>query len=341
MSTSQSVTTTPVPLNILRLKEIQRILTDYAAEAEKGANSLSGDSLASLKLLYRDISSLSSRVYEWANPPLPVRASSNFWMFPRLPTEIRLMIWRYAMPHARTLVLQYEMRTGFSALLDKTDFHPNSSEAATLRQAWEEDHANYHMKVYKHGRPAVLHVCHESRKEALSKYTLRLDTKDTSNAYMIDPNFDTIYYRNVNTNTIRMQFDMGEFWSDVVLNSIRHLAFDPKRLLGILAIDPGNPLRNFTSLEDVSIVGHSSKCGLSSGFERFGIITLEIPDATTYSSMVSSSQVIEELQRRFSSYLNTKPGWNVPLVKVTTMTLESKVKTKRCCAFTWKDNRDM
>ncbi|KAF6835730.1 hypothetical protein CPLU01_04200 [Colletotrichum plurivorum] len=68
--------------------------------------------------------------------------------FPKLPLELRIVIWRLSLPKPRTVSIRY----GATTLSWNSDFINGTSKAEI---------------------PTILHVCHESRKEGLRHYKLR------------------------------------------------------------------------------------------------------------------------------------------------------------------------
>jgi hypothetical protein len=89
MSTSSSLDLAATkPLATLRLEELDKVLSGYAAQARQAATKLSGDPEPSLKQLQKLISALSSRADRWVNPPAAyVWTAKKFTMFSKATTE--------------------------------------------------------------------------------------------------------------------------------------------------------------------------------------------------------------------------------------------------------------
>lgn len=61
----------PLSLAVPRLKELEKILTDYAVKAGQAGSDSSGDFQIYLEHLHKSIKELSSRTDQWVNPPAP------------------------------------------------------------------------------------------------------------------------------------------------------------------------------------------------------------------------------------------------------------------------------
>lgn len=68
---SLAVDAKPPLLNVPRLKELEKILTDYAVKAGQAGSDSSGDFQIYLEHLHKSIKELSSRTDQWVNPPAP------------------------------------------------------------------------------------------------------------------------------------------------------------------------------------------------------------------------------------------------------------------------------
>lgn len=253
------------------------------------------------------------------------------------------------MPRARLLVLEHKLKyMAFSKMIEKfreeklDDMDIDlQDEERRQRNKWEADLSNYRVLSMNQKQSSLLQACHESRQEALSIYRVRLDTKHANNAFRMDPDLDSILVAGSYLANTSVPFEIGAIWSDVVLRTVRHLIFETRRLVVILATDPGNPLRNFLNLEDVVIIAHTSQCGFVTQHLSRRAATFQVPEPMVVPTLVAYAEPISELQRRFSSFLNTTPTWKVPAVTGKTMMLHSKVGIKHCCAMTRRDYRDM
>lgn len=194
----------------------------------------------------------------------------SFNGFPKLPTEIRLMIWELSLPGAR--VLHVSDRRVFK---DKLYFRKDDNPA----------------------NPAALFTCQESRAVALERYRLCFGT---TNVFADLSGGDILYFSNRLTNVIEFLRDSSSIWrwkmennkkkepkkvsSD--LRKIKHLALHPDcwgryrtRARGI--VDGGNlrtDLRGFDKLERLLLVERDADSASSRGLfsSTPGHIDLEV-----------------------------------------------------------------
>jgi hypothetical protein len=98
----------------------------------------------------------------------------RFTLFPALAPELRIKIWKYALPGPRYIEAKTCRRwDGFSA--------------------W--DGTFYWQVLGKDKAPAVLFVCHESREASIKNYTLIRSTEDGCQAAYFNPNIDVLVFR--------------------------------------------------------------------------------------------------------------------------------------------------
>ncbi|KAL2074174.1 hypothetical protein VTL71DRAFT_7952 [Oculimacula yallundae] len=102
-------------------------------------------------------------------PPL-----KRFKFFPRLPAELRLMIWELALPGERVVRIQ-----DFPECIHK---HQPSAVCRCIGS--------------KARVPTLLHVCHESRALALKHYTITFENRMFQPTYF-NPNLDILYFASV------------------------------------------------------------------------------------------------------------------------------------------------
>lgn len=185
----------------------------------------------------------------------------SFHPFPRLPSEIRLKIWRLTMPGPRVVHVTYKQ----DSIGHWKDPPPQDG-------------------IWGYGRsqpsPLILQISHESRSEGLKKYSLRLDTATRECYVRIEPIQDTLLildtakgghsgydsYRR----TVRNLLFNGILKPEA-LKSIKNLAIDIQALrpleseiMGITNTNPPMALterlrfEEFTALETLDLVGY---CG--------------------------------------------------------------------------------
>ncbi|CZS93657.1 uncharacterized protein RCO7_09477 [Rhynchosporium graminicola] len=101
----------------------------------------------------------------------PDPASKQFAFFPKLPAELRLMIWELALPGERIVRIQ--------------EFVESSPHDRILQA--------YQCIGSKARVPTLLHVCHESRTLALKHYTIILKNRLLKPTYF-NPDLDTLLF---------------------------------------------------------------------------------------------------------------------------------------------------
>jgi len=182
--------------------------------------------------------------------------ATTFTLFPKLPPEIRLKIWRYITPGPRIVEIQYA--TEPKRLVE--------SIPGTLRPVgpgW----------ISKDPQPIVLHICQESRMEALKRYQLALGTYE--NLIYVDFSVDILYFaRGVEGNSfinyrmatcnisdhvldiwnLRESLDAGGFDAGY-LGNIQYLIIEIKELLaGHREYLRWNELRYFKGLKELTVI---------------------------------------------------------------------------------------
>ncbi|KAK1987041.1 hypothetical protein LZ30DRAFT_746078 [Colletotrichum cereale] len=107
---------------------------------------------------------------------IPTRASSNFHLFPRLPMELRLKIWTFNLPPPRVVPI----RCGAKSL--------TFASAADLPRPPTSGCTSYAPV------PVNLHVCRESRHEALASYRLSFGMTRNPGQILFDNAQDVLYF---------------------------------------------------------------------------------------------------------------------------------------------------
>lgn len=166
----------------------------------------------------------------------------TFPSFPRLPFELRLKIWKVALPGRRVV----------QAILDH-ESRERTPRGSTEKLDWFTIKTNQ-------PPPALLHVCHESRVVALEKYNTCLDTISTSSYIRIDPLEDIMYFSKKRRAHPLPPADinLGTIMTPESLERIRYLAADllytwPWRVNGVT-------FGSLKSLERLIIVLHTTTC---------------------------------------------------------------------------------
>lgn len=187
-------------------------------------------------------------------------------MFPDLPAELRLKIWREALPGPRILEvwIDYEPKeysdqhgdpvsielayrdSSLTELRDNIDFD-DSPKAGTVTVKTSQI------------PPTLLTVCRESRHEALKKYTLSLDTPLKSFHIPFDPLEDTIYvpFATPYQDMLPSQDALlcGTIFKQEVNRSIRHIATD------IYNLEYLGQSMSWDSLDNIILIEHDYSIG--------------------------------------------------------------------------------
>ncbi|KAI1305670.1 hypothetical protein F5Y03DRAFT_148933 [Xylaria venustula] len=109
-----------------------------------------------------------------------LRGEDTFTNFGKFPAELRIKIWQFAMPEARTVVIK-------SPFLQKPA--PISLDRVLPQPLDSEDTWQSTTQV-----PALLHVSAEARHEALKHYSLSLGVGKAQPRVYIDFNRDTLFF---------------------------------------------------------------------------------------------------------------------------------------------------
>jgi hypothetical protein len=155
-----------------------------------------------------------------------------FTCFPKLPIELRLKIWKEALPGPR--ILPVECRFNFVQGIEQKHF------------------------IVTTPPPVAFHVSRESRQEALKKYTSRLDTTSNTSNFWIGPVNDTIYMAWPKGDYI-IAWVSDWFQADVdkILSLIQHFAIDSQLFV---VGEARNIAIYFAELKTLTWVLHDPKC---------------------------------------------------------------------------------
>lgn len=181
----------------------------------------------------------------------------EFEVFPKLPAELRLKIWKEAMPGPRVMEVCYTAdRESFQG--ERIDYENHGGMTAQYADHMQND-ANYKFGTHC-PPPTLLAVCQESRAETLTVYSARLETAGKKSNVMFHPINDTIsfhfYWKGDDEDAKRLT---SRSFSERSRNSIQHMAFDSLNWFSSLSDDPIG-LADFPALTDVTFVGHHEDC---------------------------------------------------------------------------------
>jgi len=117
-----------------------------------------------------EIHSLSKTIFPAAIP------TSDFIQFPKLPTELRCAIWKFALPGPRVIQV-------------------------TKKICIQDDGTKYEKLRLNLDIPAMIHACRESRQTCLEKYSKKLGSRTRvykNDCARFDPKDDTLYAPDLN-----------------------------------------------------------------------------------------------------------------------------------------------
>ncbi|KAI0424023.1 hypothetical protein F5Y09DRAFT_348148 [Xylaria sp. FL1042] len=140
------------------------------------------------------------------NPP----RAGNFVMFRKLPAELRIKVWQFAMPEARTVVIKSpHSRKTLPVSLDKV-----LPQALDSGETWQSTTPV----------PALLHVNGEARHEALKHYSLSLGVGDAQPRVYIDFKRDTLFFGDA-----ELTPECSQLWTKTKdFEKVRRLAIVPE-----------------------------------------------------------------------------------------------------------------
>ncbi|KAI0100731.1 hypothetical protein GGR51DRAFT_342965 [Nemania sp. FL0031] len=172
-----------------------------------------------------------------------LQGTNTFTRFKDLPPELRIKIWQFAMPEARTVVIK-SPRTQVKDL-------PTSLDAALPQILESEPSWQSTTQI-----PALLHVNSEARYEALKHYSLSLGIGKAQPRVYIDFSRDTLFLGDT-----ELKPECSSLWAKTKdLDKIRRLAVVPEgafRALRFMKIEA-------SSLQNLIFVSGSEKIKLGS-----------------------------------------------------------------------------
>ena len=234
---------------------------------------------------------------------VPISSEVHFILFPMLPVELRLRIWRMALPAPRIV----EVYLGY---VPAADMGPSTN---LLRANTPP--------------PTLMSVNFESRSVALEKYWLRFGKENAAGINpRIDPAEDTIFVSWLLSDFGSRVQDLanGKVWSEEAKESIRYLAIDERTWRDLEGSDG---FVYFENLERFTVVAHQTSRPCLEGWENRGLevslVDLEDEDRE------------EEIQDRIMSVVDQfdfdneyyKQEWKVPVVEVKVVARRGQ----KCC----------
>jgi hypothetical protein len=211
---------------------------------------------------------------------------ATFTLFLKLPTEIRLMIWQAALPGPRIIEALYDFE-------------------------WADDGESCKNKLIRTNQPPppTLHICRESRKEALKRYIqvgkIGQGEDELDFCYaLIDPLKDTLFFPWVNHDRwdiiFRLQYSFigGDLYTQEFKNKLQYLAIDAEVWIEHSHCDY---LTYFRNLKELTIVCHAT--GSTLEHEQWRMKSPEIefhePNAEALDDMRDHKDAFEERKKGF------------------------------------------
>ncbi|KAI0023618.1 hypothetical protein F4780DRAFT_58644 [Xylariomycetidae sp. FL0641] len=139
------------------------------------------------------------------------QSPSTFTRFNDLPPELRIKIWQYSIPEARTVVVKSSRSrpTKAPASLDEA-----MSQTYDTEKTWQSP-----TQI-----PALLHVNPEARHEALKHYRLSLGVGESQPRIFVDFSRDTVFFGNS-----ELAPECSPLWSSTSdLSRVQYLAVVPE-----------------------------------------------------------------------------------------------------------------
>jgi hypothetical protein len=231
----------------------------------------------------------------------------SFQLFPKLPLELRLKIWRYACPRPRVVMVKYHFKVLPEPIPDPE------------QEFWGVDENVSHI-VHWIGPsveiPLILHVCRESRLEALSIYEAGLEICPDGHQTYWNPKLDTVFL--IKESSRRSSSTLRPLDEVPVRARVRiqHLAIDLN--VSTISYTDGAvkeqllPLIDFTSLRSLTLVIDP----ILPDESKSRVIFREPMDVPIHQFLNTRPTAIEQ---RFENILEAikkeNPGWEPPKVR--------------------------
>ena len=260
----------------------------------------------------------------------PIQEKDTFKLFPKLPIELRLKIWKTAAEEPR--VVNVELKNGHEEFSD-WEFGSGGSK----------DDKNH--LVCSTFTPALLHTCHESRVEGLKQYDLLGGRNESDDAIFLNFERDTIYFQDRSG-----MCGCESIYGKSTLNSLRNaLNMEPRKKIQRLIICQyawflhhgrekscvrllAKEFRNITSLtfslHDGSLFSKTGLDEVVSAGWRGQIITCEQSGKWEYTYDPSSEEKIEDFKAMLKEFKEDKKqmntAWTQPVLGFVKLAKRSK-----------------
>ena len=269
------------------------------------AERLKSGPVAIMKALLQNMQTSVNKIESLTKGLLEAALPGEFTIFPMLPAELRLKIWKMALPGPRIV----------EVYLDRVA-DPSYGDFRVIRTNTPP--------------PTLLSVNLESRKVALEKYWLNLNynMSCTCACYaQIDPTEDTIYIPWSIHNTALPQNSLinGTIWSDEARDSVRFMSIDERTWRSISGPDG---FVYFENLQKFTIVAHEEyDFWLDNCKERWrmrdtDLSFVKVDDEET----ISSHHLSVESQMQFDNG-HYERQWKLPVIEVKAVARGGK----KCC----------
>lgn len=219
----------------------------------------------------------------------------SFPLFRKLPTELRLRIWRHALPGPRlvNVIAAYNHKEDTPWRIDAARFIPT-----------------------RRFPDQILYACWESREVARKHYQLCLLNSPTSAAGLpmlcIDFSVDVVYVNKSTFLSLERLLDLTNVSKPILLQGIQHLAIDVKVFDKGAIKDEIRQLRRFTALKEITLVIHHTRCPRV-GLPRAESIVFAEPDGIV---RYDEDNLDAGLQIQEAIKSEMKLGWDLPSIRL-------------------------
>lgn len=208
--------------------------------------------------------------------------TKNFTLFPLLPLELRLKIWSYMSPGPRNLSIQYNMSSQYS-----------SSRATPSFGGWTSPSPV----------PVILHICHESRSEALKYLQLSFGSYFHPAKLYFDFSCDTaVFGPQTSADTDDESGSTDTYLLDIILGGEYHGADDAEKIRSMV----------LEVTENSDLYGRRSFCWdeirLFPVLQDLTILSRDNDDQAT--------ELLQLYRKTLRDVFRKHPEWKVPRITV-------------------------
>jgi hypothetical protein len=237
---------------------------------------------------------------------------NEFTLFPKLPVELRLKIWRAALPGPRIIEAYYDYEESVNGDISDGVIRTNQPP------------------------PVLLSVCHESREETLRKYITICkpeNFREVEHCHLLmGPSKDTLFipYANSNLSEHYLQATLvwGDFYSEEALDKIRYFAIDTD-VWDQYAHGHAECISKFRKLVELTLIDHEGGWLDIESHDawRMSDTDIDFVEPTDFYLPGLFSERTTQVQALFRKVKQISPDWHEPTLQVKTIARGGK----RCC----------